>query len=123
MKKKTLKEDYKHYMTVGQLLEFIKKNNIPKDGKVLIQRVEDVYFKDHGWTTLKMEGEMWHNADKWNKKVEDGTFLNKEEYPNFPESSNKKIPKKEMEAMKDEYYLVWCGVDYDGEHLYLDAQY
>lgn len=37
-------------MTVEQLLEFIKVNNIPMDAKILYQRIEDSYFKPGtGW--------------------------------------------------------------------------
>lgn len=37
-------------MTVEQLLEFIKTNNIPMDAKVCYQRIEDSYFKPGtGW--------------------------------------------------------------------------
>lgn len=38
-------------LTVGQLLEFIRENNIPMDAKVLYQRIEDHYFsKGTGWS-------------------------------------------------------------------------
>ena len=37
-------------LTVGELLEFIKTNNIPMDAKVCYQRIEDHYFsKGTGW--------------------------------------------------------------------------
>lgn len=36
-------------LTVGQLLEFIQKNNIPLDAKVKYERIEDSYFEEHGW--------------------------------------------------------------------------
>lgn len=38
-------------MTVGQLLDFIEKHNIPREAKVLCERVEDVLFEEHGWKT------------------------------------------------------------------------
>lgn len=51
--KKITKEDlesgYSFYLTVGRLEEFIKKSNLPKDSKVLIQRIEDEYYENQGW--------------------------------------------------------------------------
>lgn len=46
--------------TVGQLLDYIEKNNISRDGKVYLQRVEDRYFTpDSGWlnNSVKKEGD------------------------------------------------------------------
>ena len=46
--KKLTKEDikkYKNHLTVGGLKEFVKKNGIPDDAKIMIQRVEDFYFE------------------------------------------------------------------------------
>lgn len=48
-----LKKYAKHHMTVGDLLDFIENNNIPREGKILVQRVEDAYFEVLGWETLK----------------------------------------------------------------------
>jgi len=36
-----------HYLTVGELKKIIK--NIPDDARVLYERIEDVYFQEHGW--------------------------------------------------------------------------
>lgn len=36
-------------MTVGRLLDFIQENNVPREAIVLCERVEDVYFEEHGW--------------------------------------------------------------------------
>ena len=46
-----------HYMTVGQLKDFINRNNIPDDSPVLIERVEDSYYdKDNGWEVYYKRG-------------------------------------------------------------------
>lgn len=42
-----------HTLTVEQLLKFIEKHNIPLTAKVRLQRIEDVYFENNGWTTTK----------------------------------------------------------------------
>jgi hypothetical protein len=41
------------YLTVGRLKEFIKEHNIPDNAKVFYQRIEDMYFQRHGWTTVE----------------------------------------------------------------------
>jgi hypothetical protein len=38
-----------HYLTVGRLKEAIK--DLPDDGMVMYQRIEDVYFNNHHWNT------------------------------------------------------------------------
>ncbi len=57
--KEITKEDlmtYKHHLTVGDLKEFLYKYNLPSDAKVLIQRVEDVYYEKHEWGVYFKEG-------------------------------------------------------------------
>lgn len=48
---------YEHYFTVDQLLDFIEKNNIPRDSKILTQRVEDFYYENNDWGVVYKEGE------------------------------------------------------------------
>lgn len=40
---------YKHFLTVGQLKQQLA--DLPDYATVLIERVEDVYFENHGWQT------------------------------------------------------------------------
>lgn len=51
MTPKQFKEKHKHYLTVGQLKEYLK--DYPDDALVVAQRVEDRYYEKHGWETLK----------------------------------------------------------------------
>ena len=53
MTPKEFKEKYikHHYLTVGKLKEYLA--NYPDDALVVSQRVEDSYYKNHGWETLK----------------------------------------------------------------------
>ena len=48
MKKKRNPEVY----DVGKLKEALK--NVPDDTPVMYQRIEDVYFQTHGWTTVTL---------------------------------------------------------------------
>ena len=50
-------EKYTDYLSVGELLDFIEKYNIDRKSKVLVQRVEDIYYNKHNWTTLKKAGD------------------------------------------------------------------
>lgn len=44
-------------MTVGELKTFIEENNIPDNAKILVERVEDVYFEKRGWSVIKKEND------------------------------------------------------------------
>ena len=47
------KEDLcKHSLTAGELLDFIHDNHIPYSAPVMIQRIEDAYYKRNGWGVL-----------------------------------------------------------------------
>lgn len=59
-------QKYEHFLTVGELKEFLYKHNIPNDSKVLIQRIEDVYFEKHGWDVYLKEGEHSYKDDNGN---------------------------------------------------------
>lgn len=53
MTPKEFKEKYTehHYLTVGRLKEYLK--DYPDDALVVSQRVEDKYYENNGWQTLK----------------------------------------------------------------------
>ena len=56
MKKLTkdeLKNGLHSHLTVGELRAFLNENNLPDDALVLVQRVEDVYYKKHGWSVYE----------------------------------------------------------------------
>lgn len=126
------KEIYKHSWTVGQILRFIEKHNIPDDALILLQRVEDKYFeksewngvKMNGWTTIKKEGEQYHYLTRWNNDVDSGKYLDKEEYPLMTEEYLKKATEEELENSKDQYYPCFSPVKYpNDDNIYLDAHY
>jgi hypothetical protein len=53
MTPKEFKEKYvkHHYLTVGVLKKYLEE--YPDDALVVSQRVEDSYYENHGWETLK----------------------------------------------------------------------
>jgi hypothetical protein len=123
-------KNYDYYCTVGKLLEFIKSKldsgELTKDSLVLSQRIEDFYFEKNGWGVVKKEGEHYHWSLEHNKKIDEGVYLDKEQYPLIKEDSPilKKITEEEMEDSKDEYHPIWCPVVYtDDKNLYLDLHY
>ena len=46
---------YDDFLTVGGLKEFLYKHNFPNNAKVLIERVEDVYYEKHNWGSYLKE--------------------------------------------------------------------
>lgn len=115
---------YDYHSSVGALLDFIEKHNIPRDARIFMQRVEDVYFEKHNWKTVNKKGEEWHNTKRWNNDIDSGKYLNKEEYPNIEEGMLFKATPEELEASKDQYYAAWSPVKYpDDNNLYIDAHY
>ena len=121
------KKCYEHYCTVGRLREFLEEHNLPDDAKVFIQRVEDVYFEENGWGTIKKEGWFYHSDLELIKKAKSGgEFHDKEQYPRMTDEHIKSILDIEnhLDEDKEEYMPAWCPVKYkDDDNLYLDAHY
>lgn len=108
MKTKILTRDdvlnkYSDYLTIGQLKEHIKEYNLPDHAKVVIQRVEDIYFEKHGWGVLKKESDLTYKCKEWNKELEKGKEYMSENYPNIKEGDPHLIPHIEEEM--DEYKI------------------
>lgn len=57
MIEKIAEEEMQKYqgVSVGELLDFIKRNNIPMSSKIFIERIEDVYFEKHHWAVIEKE--------------------------------------------------------------------
>lgn len=138
---------HRHNYTVGDLLDFIERNNIPRDGKILYHRIEDSYFtgqdisgfsgnknsedgifppgsKSEGWKTVKVKGEFYHMQLEHDKKLAPGgEFWDKEQYPNLKPELMKITSEEELENFLEEYILAWSAINYDGENLYITAHY
>ena len=114
---------YEHYMTVKDLLDFIEKHNIPLDSKVMIQRVQDVYYDKHNWKVYLKEGEesgymRWHNEQcKTN-------YLDKEQYPNLTEELLETYSEEEIRKSMTQYHPAWSCVKYkDDDMLFIDLHW
>jgi hypothetical protein len=78
-----LKERYKDFGTVGRLIEFIEEHKIPMNAKILVQRVEDVYYDKYNWSVVLKKGESWHNMNRFNEDLKAGVYDDKDQYPDF----------------------------------------
>jgi hypothetical protein len=115
-------------ITVGKLKEFINKNNIPDTAKIVVERVEDYYYDNGGWGTLKQKGELWWNQHNLNHRMLEEIELRKSgekgEY-GMDDPSIYIMDEKDMEELYVEYTPVWCPVFYDKDDniLFLDMHY
>jgi hypothetical protein len=117
---------YKHHLTVGDLKEFLEKNNLPDDAKVMIQRVEDVYFEKNNWGVYLKEGYWYHSIKEMNenmlaeaKRIEEGL---EPEY-DMEDPLSKVIDLDD--ELKDQYHPAWSCVRYndDQDLLFIDLHY
>lgn len=116
--------DAHSYFTVGDLVNFIKDNNINQNGKILVQRIEDVYYEEHNWSTLKVKGEIYYQALQWNKDIDSGKYSNKEQYPHFDmEKHGSKYSEEFLNSLKEEYSVSNQPINYDKNHLYIALHY
>lgn len=116
--------EYEDYLTVGQLLDFIKKNNIPLEGKVFIERVKDFYFSEGGWQVVKKEDYHCAMMRKRNKDIEKGRYDDKEQFPDLDDPKKYIVPEDFIEESKSQYYPAWCAINFKEEnHLFLSAFY
>ena len=122
-----IRKEYKHYCTVGQLKEILKKNNIPDDAKIFIERVEDVYFEKYKWGTVKKKGVSYCSEKRLIDKAKPGgAFHDKEQYPRMDEETIQNIldSEKDLDECMDEYVPAWWPVVYDGDdNIYFTAFY
>lgn len=97
--KRELVDKYASALTVGELKEFLNKHDLPDTAKVVVQRVEDVYYDELGW----------------------GVYLKEGEYSVRDETGNA------IEDSLEQYSPAWCCVKYNDEDeddiLFIDLHY
>jgi len=95
--KEDIKTGYKDYLTVGDLKAFLSKYDLPDNAKIMIQRVEDVYYEKHNWAVYLKEGEHTFKGNDGN---------------NFKDSM-------------EQYHPAWSCVRYkdDNDLLFIDLHY
>ena len=114
-----------HSLTVGELKELLYKFNLPKDGKVLIERVEDTYFKNNNWSVVYKKGSEWYYNQDWNDKFDNGYYDDKEQFPNYDKTKMKKIPEDQEKYLLDQFHPAQsaCKFDDDDKNLYIFLHY
>ena len=123
--------------TVGKLLEWIERFNIPNNAVIVMEHIDQYYLdspiieetpemikRKSGWNTLKRPNYHYNQSVQFNKDIAPGgKFHNKEDYPNFDVENARPFTEEELESMKPQYIPVFSPVFYDNKFLYLDAHY
>jgi len=118
-----------HYCTVGRLKEHIAEHNLPDHAPVVVQRVEDTYYENNGWSVYTKEGEHWHHCVNFNRlmKAEIARRERGEEREFSMEVPQNYIVEDSayLETTKDQYTVAWCPVFYkdDADILFIDLHY
>jgi hypothetical protein len=50
------------FPTVGEMLDYIKDENIPRDAVVVVEHLNDSYLVGHGWAFYKCKDGDWFNT-------------------------------------------------------------
>ena len=117
-------------LTMGDLAEFVYKNpQIPRDAKVLVERIQDVYFegvdisgmnsakgilpkgsKSEGWKVLPVKGENYYNTKNFNEvmiqEVEDRKNGKESQYPKIDNPNDYII--ELSDDCKEQFFPAWC---------------
>ncbi len=116
---------YNEFLTVGKLKEFLYANNLPANARVMVQRVEDVYYQRHNWKVYLKKGLNATQCEEHNAKIASGEYLNKEEYPNIDESLLVPATEEEIKQSMEQYTPAFCCARYrdDEDMLFIDMHY
>ena len=116
-------KSYKDHLTIKELKKMIA--DMPDDGLVLVQRIEDFYYENNHWGVILKEGMDYHNAKRFNDDLASGKYEDKEKYPKAKPEEWKPFSEEDLELTKDQYHPAWCVVKYkdDPKNLYLDLHY
>lgn len=105
-------------LTVGELLDYIEKNNISRESKIFCEKIEDSYFSNNNpspWKTIKKEGWHYFQSLMVNKDIDSGKFGDKK---------INKISDEELEKSKEEYITAISVTQYkEDDNLYIRAHY
>jgi hypothetical protein len=123
-----VKEKFTHYLTVGGLKKSIERLNLTDEAKVVIQRVEDVYYNKHGWGVMLKEGEHYHNAIHMNKNMKEEIARRERgeepEYPKMDDPIKYIFEDEVLKELKEQYNPAWGVVEYkDKDFLFIDLHY
>jgi hypothetical protein len=128
-----------HGLTVGDILEFVKKHKVPRTARVLVERIEDAYFngidisgmsgkledgsygilppgsKSSGWRVYLKKGESWWQCQSWNDDIDSGKYLDADQYPRMQGKELKKYTEDQLIDSMTQYIPAFCCVKYNDE--------
>ena len=109
-------------MTVAEMKKAIE--NLPDDGIILFERIEDVYFEKHNWKPRREKGFQWHQMQELQiKSLPRGEFHNKAEYPNMTEEILKAYAGMDLNEFEEQYIVANCAITYNKKDLYIMGHY
>lgn len=123
---KDLKGNYEYYLTIGKLRKFLQEHpELPDDALVLSQRVEDVYYEQHGWGVVLKEGDHYNTVKTHNIRMEEEIYRRKNgEHPKYDIEDPSQYIQELTDDLKDQYHPVFSCTKYkDDENLYLYLHY
>lgn len=113
-----------HGLTMGDLAEFVYKNpQIPRNTKILTERIEDKYFQNYNWKTLLVEGEQYYNAEEFNNKMLQEIDDRKNCKGQYQKELNPQDAIVELtDDFKEEFFPAWC-ISKDKNFVYIFNHY
>jgi hypothetical protein len=128
MRKLSRKElfDMNHYLTVGDLKKFLRDNpDITDDAPVVVERIQDIYFKDNGWGVYLKEGDSYYWKSKLNEDMKEEIERRKRgEEPEYSMEDPSLYIEEPSEKDMNQYIPTWCCVKYPNENiLFIDLHY
>ena len=61
-----------HFLSVGDLKKFLRDNpDLTDDAPVVVERIEDIYFKNNGWGVYLKEGDSYYWKSKLNEDMKE----------------------------------------------------
>ena len=128
LSKEEIENRFKDHLTIGDLKKWLDKNSdLPDDSKVLIQRVDDRYFKNNQWGVYLKDGETVYNQLNFNndmrEEIERRENGEESEYPAIEYPSN--LITEITDDLREQYFPAWCCVRYSDEEkiMFIDAFY
>lgn len=123
--KEDLFKNHNLRLTVGDLKEFIYKNNLSDDAILVVQRVEDKYYEQNGWRVYLKEAYNSNYMRQWNEDIESGKYLDKDEFPDLDENTLIPYTEEQIKNCMEQYTPAWCCVNYkeDKDILFIDLHY
>jgi len=121
-------------LTMGDIAEFVYNNpQIPRDTKVLIERVNDNYFDGfgfqgkevEGWKVLPVEGWNYSMIQEFNEKMKAEIELRKLGKGEYDEKLNPEECISELtDDLKEQFFPAWCiSKDRDENFIYIYNHY